>query len=80
MVPSVGPSSPESDGYTVSLPEPAGTEMPELQPSTIEMENSGEELAGPECMSESPPSRRYPESIIPQEDFQTLWTGVQCIG
>ncbi len=55
VVPSVGPSRPEPDGYTVSLPEPSEAEMPELQPPAIELENPGAE-----SMSESPPSRRYP--------------------
>ncbi len=60
VVPSVDPSRPEPDGYTVSLPEPSEAEMPELQPPAIELENPGEEIAGAESMSESPPSRRYP--------------------
>ncbi len=60
VVPSVDLSRPEPDGYTVSLPEPSEAEMSELQPPAIELENPGEEIAGVESMSESPPSRRYP--------------------
>uniref|UniRef100_A0A671QI48 Reverse transcriptase/retrotransposon-derived protein RNase H-like domain-containing protein n=1 Tax=Sinocyclocheilus anshuiensis TaxID=1608454 RepID=A0A671QI48_9TELE len=55
VAPSIGPSRPEPDGYTVSLPEPSEAEMPELQLPAIEMENPGEEIAGAETMSRVPP-------------------------
>lgn len=60
VAPSLGPSRPKPDGYTGSLPKTSEVEMPELQLPAIEMENPGEEIAGAETMSGSPPSRRYP--------------------
>ncbi|KAL1282200.1 hypothetical protein QQF64_001003 [Cirrhinus molitorella] len=44
VTPSRGPSGPEQEGYTASLPEPSGTEMPELQ--LPEMEILGWRLPG----------------------------------